>query len=126
MICPLQALRVQLVSLLSLHPSTWVQRFIENVGRSLFAEAVDHTQSVGAGLIQKTRVLLTRNRGAGEKECSFLEWMSRKENAESSPEINRDPATGKLLKTEKWCRVLNHLKGRTKCIKDAAMEGPFP
>jgi hypothetical protein len=123
--CLDQALRVQLVSLLSSCPSTWVRRFIENIGRTAFAEAVDHTRSVGAGLKQKTQVPLTRNRRAGEKERFFMEWMSRKENVESSPEINRDPVTGKLLKTEKRCRVLNCLKGCTNHVKDAATEGPF-
>ena len=55
-----------------------------------------------------------------------MEWISRKENVGSSPEINRDSATGKLLKTKKKYRILNQLKGYTKYVKDAATEGPFP
>ena len=55
-----------------------------------------------------------------------MEWISRKENVESSPEINRDSAAGKLLKTENKYRILNRLKGYTKYVKDAATEGPFP
>jgi hypothetical protein len=121
-----QALRVQLISLLSAYPSTWVRHFIENVGRTTIAGAIDHARAVGPGLKQKIRIPLTRNRRVGEKERFFLEWISRKENVESSPEINRDSATGKLLKTEKRYRILNRLKGYTKYVKDAAAEGPFP
>jgi hypothetical protein len=121
-----QALRIQLVSLLSAYPSTWVRRFLGNVGRTTCTEAIDHARAVGPGLKQKIRIPLTRNRRVGEKERFFMEWISRKENVESSPEINRDSATGKLLKTEKKYRILNRLKGYTKYVKDAATEGPFP
>ena len=121
-----QALWVQLVSLLSSSPSTWVRRFLGNVGRTTSTEAMIHAQAFGPGLKEKMRVPLTRNRRVGEKERFSMEWISRKENVESSPEINRDSATGKLLKTEKKYRILNQLKGYTKYVKDAATEGPFP
>jgi hypothetical protein len=48
-----QVLRVQLNSLLSSYPSTWVRHFIANVGRDTTTRALDHTRAVGAGLKQK-------------------------------------------------------------------------
>jgi hypothetical protein len=42
-----------------------------------------------------------------------MEWMSCKENVESSSEIHRD-ASGTLLKTVKKYHILNWLKGHTK------------
>jgi hypothetical protein len=121
-----QALRIQLISLLSAYPSSWVRRFIENVGRTTTLEAKDHARAVGPGLKQKVRIPITRNRRLGEKERFFMEWINRKENVESSPEINRHAATGTLLKTVKQYRILNRLKGYLKYVKDAEEEGPFP
>ena len=87
---------------------------------------MNDARALGPGLKHIIRVSLTLNRRVGEKECFSMEWISRKENVESSPEINRDSAAGKLLKTENKYRILNRLKESTKYVKDAATEGPFP
>jgi hypothetical protein len=120
-----QQLREQLVSLLNDYPKLWIESYLD-VGRKTITSANDHAAAFGAGLTAPAGAckVIKRNCRGGPKEFYLQDWMKKKENTESSPEIKRNK-NGQLLKQNISYRILNRAKGYEKYKRDADAEG-FP